>query len=84
MVNTAYIMLSTFDKIVETFLFPTILPIVGEPNYETITKVNFKLNANSASVRSNLVDGKLCLLCLTVSLVVYNTLSATRYAHSSP
>ena len=48
MVNTDYIMASTVNKIVENFPFPTISPIVGEPNYKTIAGVHFKLNANSA------------------------------------
>ena len=77
MVNPSYIMLSTVDKTVENFPFPTIFPIVGEPNYETISKVHFKLNANFASVKSNLGDVQLGLLYLTVSPDVYNTLSAT-------
>ena len=77
MVITAYIMVSTVDKIVENFPIPTILPIVVEPNYETITKVHFKLNANFALVQSKLGYGHLGLLYLTVSPDVYNTLSAT-------
>ena len=77
MVNPAYIMSSTGDKIVEYFPFPTILTILGEPNYKTIAEVHFKLNANFASVQYNLGDGKLGLLYLTVSPSIYNSLSAT-------
>ena len=77
MVNPAYIMSSIVNKIVENFPFPTIFPIVGEPNYKTIVKVHFNLNANSASVLSNLRYGHLILIYLTVSPAVYNTLSAT-------
>ena len=47
-------MSSTVDKIVVNFLFPTIFPIVGKRNHETIAEVNFKLNANAASIQSNL------------------------------
>ena len=72
-------MSSTVDKTVENFPFPTILPIVGEPNYKTIAKVHLKLNANYASVQSNLGDGQLGLLFLTVSPSVYNTLFATTF-----
>lgn len=68
-------MASNTDKIVEGFPFPTISPIVGEPNYETIAAVHLKLNANAASVRSNLGNGQLGLLYLTVSPAVYATLS---------
>ena len=39
--------------------------------------MNFKLNAKSSSVQSNLGYGQLGLLYLTVSPSVYNTLSAT-------
>ena len=77
MVNPAYIIFSTVDKIAENFLFTTISPIVGKANYEIIARVHFKLNSNSVSVQSNLRDGKLGLLYLTVSAAVYNTLSAT-------
>ena len=72
-------MSSTVDKIVENFPFPTILPIVGEPNYETIAQVHFKLNENSASIQSNLGDGQLGILFLTVSPAVYSTLYATDF-----
>ena len=40
---------STIDKIVEGFPFPTINPIIGEPNYEKIAEVHLKLNSNAAS-----------------------------------
>ena len=79
MFNPTYIMLSTVDKIVENSQFPTILPIVGKPNYKTISEVHFKLNANSASIQSNIGDGQLGLLFLMVSPAVYNTLSATAF-----
>ena len=39
--------------------------------------MNFKLNANSALVQSNLGYGQLGILYLTVSPAVYNTLSTT-------
>ena len=79
MVNPTYIMSSTVDKIVEIFPFPTILSIIGKSKYKTITEVHLKLNANSASVQSNLGDGQLGLIFLTVPPAVYNTLSATAF-----
>ena len=79
MVNPTYIMLSTVNKIVKNFPFPAIFLIVGKPNYKTIAKVYFKLNANSSSIQSDIGDGQLRLLFLTVSLDVYNTLSATDF-----
>ena len=70
---------TAIDKIVDGFPFPKIPPIVGTPTYNTIAKVNLKLNSNSASVQSNLGCGTLGLHQLTVSTAVYNTLSSTRF-----
>ena len=67
-------MSTVIDKIVDSFPFPTIPPIVGTPTYNTIADVNLKLNLNAASVQSNLGCGTLDLLQLTVSPTVYNTL----------
>ena len=53
------------NKIVDVFPFPTILPIIGAPNYKTIAKVHLKLNSNAAYVQSNLGCGTLGLLQLT-------------------
>ena len=60
---------------VDSFPFSTIPLIVGTPTYNTIAKVNLKINSNSASVQSNLGCVTLGLLHLTVSPAVYNTLS---------
>ena len=68
-------MTASIDSIVEGFPFPTVLPIVGEPNYESIAALNQQLNANAASVQSHLGNGVLGLLALTVSPAVYTTLS---------
>ena len=67
---------STIDKIVEGFPFPTIDPIIGEPNYEKIAEVHLKLNSNAASVQSNLGCGTLGLLYLTLKPAVYATVAA--------
>jgi hypothetical protein len=67
---------STMDKIVESFPHPTILPIVGQPTYETLAEVHLKLNTNAPSVQSHLRNGRLGLLFLTASPAVYNTQSA--------
>jgi hypothetical protein len=66
---------STIDSIVEGFPFPTVTPIVGEPNYESIAALHLQLNANAASIHSHLGDGRLGLLHLTISPAVYATLS---------
>ena len=72
-------MSTAIDKIVDGFPFPTISPIIGAPNYETIDGVNLKLNSNDVSVQSNLRCGTLGLIHLTVSPSVYTTLSATAF-----
>jgi hypothetical protein len=72
---------TSIDKIVDGFPHPTIAPIIGTPTYESIAELNFQLNANAASVQSNLGDGQLGLLALTVLPAVYNTLSATIFVH---
>ena len=63
------------EKIVDGFPFPTIDPIFGTPDYESIADIHLKLNSNSASVQSNLVCGALGILFLTVLPAVYVTLS---------
>ena len=68
-------MASSNEKNVDGFLFPTIYPIVGTPNYESIVDIHLKLNSNTASFQSNLGCGTLGLLFLTVSPAVYATLS---------
>ena len=60
---------------VDGFLFPTIDPIVGTPDYEIIAEIHLKLNSNAALVQSNLGCGTLDLLFLTVSPAIYATLS---------
>jgi hypothetical protein len=70
---------SLVDSIVEGFPFPTVTPIVGEPNYETIADLHQQLNANAASVPSHLGNGVLGLLYLTVSPAVYANLSAVAF-----
>jgi hypothetical protein len=66
---------SAIDSIVAGFPFPTVTPIIGEPNYESIAALHLQLNANAASIQSHLGNGHLGLLYLTVSPAVYATLS---------
>jgi hypothetical protein len=70
---------SVIDSIVEGFPYPTVHPIIGEPNYESIAALHLQLNANAASVQSHLGNGVLGLLYLTVSPAVYATLSAVPF-----
>ena len=70
---------SDIDRIVEGFPHPTIPPTIGRPEYAQIAEVNLKLNANAASVQSELGNGALGVLSLTVKPAVYNTQSAVPF-----
>ena len=70
---------STIDNILDGFPFPTIAPIVGLPNFETISELHMKLNSNGASVQSNLGNGALGLMHITVYPTVYTTLLSTPF-----
>ena len=48
---------TTAEKIIETFPHPTIIPIIGQPNYESIAEVHLKLNTNAASIHSHRGNG---------------------------
>ena len=67
------------DKIVEGFPHPTITPIIGIPTYESISEIHIRLNSNAASVHSELGNGALGLLALTVTPSVYNTLAGVAF-----
>jgi hypothetical protein len=71
--------MTAIDKIVDGFPHPMIPPIIGIPTYEAIANLNLHLNANAASVQSNLGDGQLGLLALTISPAIYNALSAIAF-----
>jgi hypothetical protein len=68
-------MVST-SKIVDNFPHKTILPIVGQPTYAAIRDMHLKMNENCISVHSNLGNGLLGHLGISVTPDVYNTLSA--------
>jgi hypothetical protein len=67
--------MSSSGDILEGFPHPTITPVIGIPTYESIAEINLKLNANAASVHSNLGDGAHGLLALAIDPAVYNTIS---------
>ena len=71
--------MSTADKIIERFPHPTIPPIVGQPAFDTLQALKLLLSTNAASIVSHLGSGTLGLLWLTVSDLVYNTLSPTPF-----
>jgi hypothetical protein len=63
-------------KITDNFPHKTIPPIVGQPTYEAIKELHMKLNENAVKVHSNLGNGLLGYLGVTVTPAIYNTLSA--------
>ena len=68
----------TAEDLIESFPHPTIQPIIGRPNYDSITEFHLKLNANAASIHSNRGNGKLSHLFLTAPEVC-NALSTTDF-----
>ena len=72
-------MTSTIDKILEGFPFPTITLIIRPHNFETISELHMNLNSKKASFQSNLGEGALGLLYLTISPTVYINLSTTSF-----
>jgi hypothetical protein len=75
-------MTTAIDKLVANFPHPHMPPIIGQPTYryETLAQLHIMLNSkNAASVHSNLGNGQLGLLQLTVSAAVYSTLSVTSF-----
>jgi hypothetical protein len=62
-------------KITENFPHKTIAPIVGQPTYDAIKELHMKLNENAVKVYSNLGNGSLGYLGVTVTPAIYNTLS---------
>jgi hypothetical protein len=67
---------SDFSKITDNFPRKHIAPIVSQPTYETSKALHRKLNENVVKVHSNLGNGNLGYLGVTVEPAIYNTLSA--------
>ena len=65
----------SIETIVDTFPHPTLTPIQGIPTFASIRQIQVELNANASSIHSNLGNGQLGLLFLTVSPATYETLS---------
>jgi hypothetical protein len=73
--------MSTTDstKITDNFPHKNIAPIVGQPSYETIKELHLKLNENAVKVHSNLGNGLLGYLGVTVTPAIFDTLSAAPF-----
>ena len=70
---------SSIEKIVGYLPSPIIDPIVGTPDYESITDIHLNPNLNASSVQSNTGCGTLGLLFLTVLSAVYTTSSTIAF-----
>ena len=57
----------------------TIDLIISLPTYKTLNSIHLKINQNTTSVNSNLGDGIIGLLPLTISADVYNNLPDTPF-----
>ena len=65
-------MTSSVEKIVENFPYPTLTPIAGVPDYESLSKLHTQSNSNSSSIQSNLGGGAHGLLALSLEPAVLN------------
>ncbi len=72
-------MTTSVEKLVESFPHPHMPAIEGPPNYETITDITRLLNANAASIHSELGGGNYGHLALTISAASYATLSPVAF-----
>ena len=70
---------SALERIVESFLHPIVLPILGQPAYKTIADLQLKLNTNAASIYSHRGNGELSLVFLTVKPSIHNSQSTTEF-----
>jgi len=69
----------SIDAIIDAFPHPSLTAIEGVPTFASIRHMQVELNANAASIQTNLGDGQLGLLFLTVTQAVYDTLTDTPF-----
>ena len=67
----------TPDAIQAVFPYPTLTRIEGEPSWPKLRQIQKELNANAASVPSNLGSGKYGLLALTMTPTAYSNICST-------
>ena len=72
-------MLTSDDRIVEFFPQPIVTSIVVMPTYMTLVNRIYHICSNTASIQMTLCSSNICFLALTISLMVYTTLSATTF-----
>ena len=71
--------MSSIEKMVKSFPYPTITPVAGVPDYESLAELHTQSNCNSSSIQSNLGGGSHGLLALTLEASVLNTLMTTPF-----
>ena len=64
---------------VESFPYPTLTPIAGVPDYESLAELHTQSNCNSSSIQYNLGGGSHGILALTLEASVLNMLTATPF-----
>ena len=65
------------ENIKNPFPYPMLEPIIGQPNYKTLTRLATQLNANATSVQANVYPME--LLGLTVSQKTYQALTGVHW-----
>ena len=72
-------MASSVENIVENFPYPTLTPITGVPDFETLSELHTQANSNSSSIQFNLGGGHHGLLVLTLEHAVLNPLTGVLF-----
>ena len=72
-------MVASIDKILKAMPHSSIPPIIGQPTYPSIHKIQQYLSSNATSIQYNLGCGTLDLIYITLSPTVYATLLATLF-----
>ena len=74
--------MSSIDKMVENFPYPTLTPVTGVTDYESLAELHTQSNCNSSSIQSNLGGGSHGLLALTLEPSVLKNLTTTPFVIS--
>ena len=72
-------MLTNIDKLVDSFPYPTVTLIVRILTYDTLVYQIYHISYNATLMQKMLGGGKLGLIVITVSTMVYATLSPTTF-----
>jgi hypothetical protein len=72
-------MATTVESMVDSFAMPLVPPIIGTPNYESLSTVFRILSANATSVPCPLGNGQLGWLSITIPEALFDSLSNTPF-----